>query len=96
MTIFLFRQILNNAGFTLDTSDFPDLLDDDEEVDYSKNIQLSNEEMLRLLNLEEEDDNDDKIENDSTPFIGIAFDMLRPKMESIYENGEVDISIHMY
>jgi hypothetical protein len=74
----------------LDTSDFIDELNDDED-NYSKNVQLNHEEMLKLLNIKDEQNNEKENENnDEIPFIGISFDSLKPKMTNIYKNGEVD------
>lgn len=86
---FCFSQVLNSNGFTLDTTDFIDLLEDDDDLDYSKTVKLNNEEMLRLLNLEDGNDDINK-EPENASFIGIAFDALKPKMKSVYGDGEVD------
>lgn len=87
-----FRQILNSNGFTLDTTDFPDIFgEDEEELDYAKSVQLNNQEMLKLLNLEDADDNKENNEDDNVPFIGISFENIKPKMHSVYGDGEVSI-----
>ncbi|KAJ8668966.1 hypothetical protein QAD02_000225 [Eretmocerus hayati] len=85
---FTMEQLLNTEGFTLDTTDFVDLLDDDDDTNYAKNVQLSNEEMMRLLNLEDDVANAGN-EEAEMPFVGISFDTIRPKMESIYGDGQV-------
>ncbi|XP_014234164.1 inactive peptidyl-prolyl cis-trans isomerase FKBP6 [Trichogramma pretiosum] len=87
---FTIKDILADDGFTLDTSEFTDFLEETEELDHAKSVSLSNEEMMRYLeNLEH--DNDDKInpENGSIPFVGVPFDTLKSKMTSIYENGKI-------
>ncbi|XP_058801279.1 inactive peptidyl-prolyl cis-trans isomerase FKBP6 isoform X2 [Phymastichus coffea] len=86
---FTVNQILNSDGFTLDTSDFPDLLDEDEQYNHKKTVELSNQEIQRLLNLEDENDSEENVTAENTPFIGIGFDTLKPKMFSIFGNREV-------
>lgn len=63
--------------------------EDDDELDYSKKVKLNNEEMLRLLNLEEGNYDDINKEPENVSFIGIAFDALKPKMQSVHGDGEV-------
>lgn len=86
---FFFSQVLNSDGFTLDTTDFADLLDDDEEVDYEKSKIISNQEMLKYLNSEIEEGNNENEEEHVVSFVGILFEELKPRMHSIFGNGKV-------
>lgn len=82
--------MLNSEGFTLDTTDFADILDDDEQVDYEKSKLISNQEMLKFLNLEEDDNDENKVEEEQVAsFLGISFAELKPRMESIFGDGKV-------
>ncbi|XP_014204130.1 inactive peptidyl-prolyl cis-trans isomerase FKBP6 [Copidosoma floridanum] len=86
---FTIDQILNSDGFTLDTGDFADLIDEEDDFDFKKTTQLSNEEILKFLSLQDDSDEKEVNENEHIPFVGIAFDTLKPKMKSIYGNGEI-------
>lgn len=92
-----FRQVLSSDGFTLDTTDFADILDDDEDVDFDKSKLLSNKEMLKYLNVDESDNcNSDNVEEQVVNFVGISFDDLKPRMHSIFGDGKVRIFLFNY
>lgn len=79
-----FSQLLNTNGFTMDTSDFVDLMV--KEDDSSENMNLNEEDLLlRHLYLE-----DDLNEEEEIAFAAMSFDEIRENMYPIDDIGEVN------
>ena len=80
--------MLAEGGIVFDTTDFLDTLEDKEDEFSFDGVQNSNIDMMKGLNIDDEEDgtNDDR---DSNTFLGLSFNILKSSMESIYENGKV-------
>ncbi|KAJ8668969.1 hypothetical protein QAD02_000228 [Eretmocerus hayati] len=81
-------KILSGKGYILDSPDFAIAGEDDATTDYANSVNFSEEEMLKHLNENAQDGNDDNEEFEAN-FVGMSFDDIRPKMHCIYGNEQV-------
>ena len=83
--------MLSQEGVTLEIGN--DMVDVEEDFEYSKNVFMSNDEILKFLNMGDADAGDENEENEEAPEAvmpcEINFDKLRRKMNDILGNGMV-------
>lgn len=86
---FTLSDLTREDGFVFEIGDE---YKDEEEFPFSANVQLSNEEALNLLNMDDFQDDDDEDDTEGETFAsvcGISFEKLKSKMTSVIENGKV-------
>ncbi|XP_076239073.1 inactive peptidyl-prolyl cis-trans isomerase shutdown [Calliopsis andreniformis] len=90
MNGFSLSDLTRDDGLIFEIGD--EYKDDEEEFSYSPNVQLTNEEALNLLNMDnfqDDDEDDDNEGNNSVSICDINFEKLKSKMTSITENNKV-------
>ncbi|XP_063979558.1 inactive peptidyl-prolyl cis-trans isomerase FKBP6 [Diachasmimorpha longicaudata] len=86
---FSLRDLLSEHGTTFNVgSEFTDM---DEEYLYREKLTFTDEELLRVINMQEFLDDDDQVEEDSEipQSVGIHFDKIKEKMENLTADGKV-------
>lgn len=84
---FISRDLMSEDGVTLEVNNELDGVE--EEFEYSKNVFMSNDDILKHLNLDMENDNEDDTAEQLMFNLNLSFEKLKGKMTDVLGNGKV-------